>query len=1030
MKIKLTVLFIIFIFLLITTVPISGNIILNKIIPKKTDYIEEQIFSYISDNNFELKSNYQNYKWSIENLKDGKKDFRLLMHSRHLVIKFKEDTLVSLSLSSNNFMLTSISSIDLLNEKYNVITIEKLYKDFTFPGLSSFYKFIFQNDIDVNDLVKEYSLNPNVEYAEPNYINHFSSISYTLKDELQETIQTVSNDSGIIPNDPLFDEQWSLNQPNDCDIDAPEAWTIDTGNENVVIAMVDSGVDYNHPDLEGNIWINTDEIPNNCIDDDGNGFVDDVRGWDFVDDDNTPMDNYGSGTLNSGIACAMTNNSIGIAGVCWNCKIMAVRSGDEKGLTNENIVKGIIYAVENGADVISMSWGSYSPSDLIKDALDYASSQGIVLINAAGNDNGDIHRYPVRYDNVIAVAGTNQSDNRAIFSYLTSSNYGKWVDVAAPCVDILSTLNYDRYAWVTGTGVPLVSGLAGLLLSKHNDYPYPAEMVRSVIRFSADEIETDEYIGTGRINAYNALMMEPFAFHLKPIDKWEDTKGTIDIEGIVWGDNLEHYILELGAGENPGSWIELLNSTTPQAGVLYSLDTTLLDEGLYCLRLQAVYTHGNMVEENLIYVNNLAEGSFDADLYVSTCFNSSTPGWGVTHFDKIQNSVDNADNGDTIFVYEGFYSEYVEIKKPLKSISLIGQNTNWTILLGTINIENTSKIRISGFKIRLFEYKYMIEFWGSSDCIIEDNFFDGMAVTYGGIDLYIGSSNNIVQNNMIIREGFAPNAGLAHFSGIDIRGSPDNVISNNTIAGWRTGIIMGSTIVIGRAIHNMVKYNVIEKNMYGVDLGAFLFGFVGKNTFYKNIIRNNTECGVELWCGCEYLFYKNTISGNGCGVFFDEQSSINSFIANNISNNIGHGVIINDLVSIFLNKFYYNNFIDNGLYWDTLNAWDEKTNLWYKSEGLFKGIGNYWSDYTGSDGNGDGFGDTPYNVPGGDNKDRFPFMKPVNIDDVVVFDFNKKDLTDLSIIKSKNKTVFNSLLLRFLEQHPLIQYISQRFTIY
>jgi parallel beta-helix repeat protein len=278
---------------------------------------------------------------------------------------------------------------------------------------------------------------------------------------------------------------------------------------------------------------------------------------------------------------------------------------------------------------------------------------------------------------------------------------------------------------------------------------------------------------------------------------------------------------------------------------------------------------------------------------------------------------------------------------------------------------------------------------------------------------------------MIRQEGYNPSI-FGYLTGISVLGSSDNVISNNTMTGWRGGIQIGSSIVLGRSIHNMVKYNVIENNMIGADLGAFLFGLIGKNTFYKNIIRNNTESGVSLWSGCQFLFYKNTITGNHwSGVEFLDYSCYNTFIANNISNNRLEGVSIYDSWDgIFQNKFYYNNFIDNFIYWDNRNVWDEKTNIWYKSEGLFKGIGNYWSDYTGSDGNGDGFGDTPYNVPGGSNKDRFPFMKPVNIDDVVVFDL-VRDLAKLTVTMPLVKSTSSSPLLRFLERFPLLNLFIQ-----
>jgi len=182
-------------------------------------------------------------------------------------------------------------------------------------------KFRIPQDDNVEKWIEAYKNDPNVEYAEPNYIY-----------KIQATY----------PNDPKFQDgsEWALNQITDSDIDAPEAWDMERGNGRVVVAIVDTGVDWNHPDLEANIWTNPGEIPSNGIDDDRNGFIDDVKGWDFVDtensvwpgedgtkEDNNPMDFHGHGTMVAGIVGAVTNNSIGIAGVSWYSKIMPLRAG-------------------------------------------------------------------------------------------------------------------------------------------------------------------------------------------------------------------------------------------------------------------------------------------------------------------------------------------------------------------------------------------------------------------------------------------------------------------------------------------------------------------------------------------------------------------------------------------------------------------------------------------------------------------------------------------------------------------------------
>ena len=414
------------------------------------------------------------------------------------IVKFKESPI-------------SCVSVDNLNEKYQVKSIVKVFKNSENTILDNVYIFNVPRDSDILSIVKDYSSLSNVKYSEPNYVIHLCGI----------------------PNDPDFDKQYSLDNIGQyggtpgADIDAPEAWDIETGSSDVVIAVIDTGVDYTHPDLADNIWVNEDEIPDNDIDDDGNGYVDDVHGYDFADDESNTLDINGHGTHCAGVVGAVGNNGIGIAGVCWNCKIMPVQIFVEDFSGNvttfySRLAQGIKYAADNGADIMSMSCRAFFYSDLLKDSVDYAYDKGIVMVAAAGNDNVNDKVYPGSYDNVIAVGATDNNDSRMdTYDYRireqVRSNWGDWVDVAAPGEWIYSTYptyttititEYgfnQNYEYCTGTSMatPHVAGLAALILSKNPTYT--PDKVKSVICANVDPYDSDKYIGTGRINAYKAI---------------------------------------------------------------------------------------------------------------------------------------------------------------------------------------------------------------------------------------------------------------------------------------------------------------------------------------------------------------------------------------------------------------------------------------------------------------------------------------------------------------------------------------------
>jgi subtilisin family serine protease len=257
------------------------------------------------------------------------------------------------------------------------------------------------------------------------------------------------------PNDQDFGLLWGLHDPvGDHDIDAPEAWDTQTGSSNVVVAVIDSGVAYDHPELNDNIWVNPDEIPGNGVDDDGNGRIDDVRGWDFIQNDNAPLDFYGHGTHVAGTIGAEGNNNADIAGVNWDVSIMAVRAGDANGsLPGTAILNAINYACGEHADIVNGSFGGPGKSQTIANAIKSNACKNTLFVFAAGNDGANLtnntnstNAYPCEYHrpsphgfsvpNIICVAATNQNDALARFS-----NRGKAaVHLAAPGVGIYSSL--------------------------------------------------------------------------------------------------------------------------------------------------------------------------------------------------------------------------------------------------------------------------------------------------------------------------------------------------------------------------------------------------------------------------------------------------------------------------------------------------------------------------------------------------------------------------------------------------------------
>ncbi len=419
--------------------------------------------------------------------------------------------------------------------------------------------FIFKTSASTNLLLlaRELSQEPSVEYAEPNYILHSHSI----------------------PNDPLVNQIYPLGI-----IHADSAWNIQKGDSDVVIGIIDTGVDWDHPDLAPSIWKNVNEIPGNNIDDDGNGFIDDVRGWDFVENtfdafpgedsttqDNDPMDFDGHGTHVAGIAAGTTNNGIGIASLAWGCKIMPLRIGwhskDGNGLGYaSDMAKAFVYAAENGASICNLSFGT---TGAVLDGAKYAFKNGVVIVNSAGNSSSDESAVLGSQSWALSVAATNSEDKKASYSTFNSS-----VDVSAPGGDFssgnfqgfLSTIIHpstfygnQEYVQFQGTSMssPLVASLAGLIKSQHKNWT-PSQIMFQIVG-TADNIDSKnplyvKKLGSGRINALRALtetiVAKPkFKIISVSVDDSKNGNGnrlldpgeTVNINCIIrneWGDAL------------------------------------------------------------------------------------------------------------------------------------------------------------------------------------------------------------------------------------------------------------------------------------------------------------------------------------------------------------------------------------------------------------------------------------------------------------------------------------------------------------
>ncbi|MCK5737931.1 S8 family serine peptidase, partial [bacterium] len=513
--------------------------------------------------------------------------------SNEILVKFRET-----QSPEQVFVHLQSAKTGLRLNKEQPLEVTALFGKLTPVSSASFFKIQISEPSNLDSLIRRLAALWDVEYAQPNYIHHID----------------------IAPNDPLYPDQWALPL-----LHMETVWAQTTGTTDVLIAIIDTGIEVAHPDLQGAIHLNPGEDVNgngtieptdfNGIDDDGNGFVDDICGWDFTDAphfpdfgdyrerDNDPADEHGHGTAVAGLIGAQLNNEIGIAGMAPGCRLLNLRAGTSRGLLEEDdVAAAVVYAVHMGAQIINMSFGDEVASPLLRDVMAFAADAGVLLVASAGNSSSLSPHYPSGYAEAISVGSVTRD------LYLSSfSNYGPAIDLVAPGSDLFTTNLNGEYQPFSGTSAaaPIVSAAAGLLWSKYPDWS--AQEIHGRLMSTCRDLGQsgpDNLYGNGLVDPLNAL--DSSGSTILEIITPQSNSGTaepaIDVTGSAAGTYFKRYFLRLFTGlEMDSPVLELEQSEQVIRGKLGRFDLTSLPDTVYTIVLTLETITGQYVEQKVVF---------------------------------------------------------------------------------------------------------------------------------------------------------------------------------------------------------------------------------------------------------------------------------------------------------------------------------------------------------------------------------------------------------------------------------------------
>ncbi len=533
-----------------------------------------------------------------------------LIHGLHLsaqevIVRFQEEVQVLPDAAHPRQYISNTPAIRQVLQEHPPQSVQQLLTAFSGqlpPSLTNIHKWKYDTAEEALSTLEELRRQPGVVYAE---LNH--------------AYRVVQGSA-----DPFRSEQWYLNN-----IHGIAAWDIETGDESVLVGVIDTGVDYLHEDLQSQVWINSaedlnhnqrlDSLDLNGVDDDGNGYVDDVIGWDFTDapefpdqgdyltPDPDPMDEFagGHGTVVAGIIAAARNNNVGISGIAPGVRVMALRAGTASGfLEEDDVAEAILYAIDNGCKVINMSFGDVAFSFLLRDAIQYGVSQGVLFVASAGNSGTSEPNYPAAFDETISVGATTEDNGLAGFS-----NYGSTISLVAPGAEIFSTKIGNQYGRQSGTSfsAPMVSAALALLISHYPDATPP--QLTGALLASATDLGFpgwDAFYGHGLLNVAGSLQIteQGYVEIISPASGSGISQESLPIIGTVFGPNLESFALSYGVGENPGQMnlIQEVSGTQLLQDTLAIWDVAGLADTTYTLELRLHQFQQNDLVKRTIFV--------------------------------------------------------------------------------------------------------------------------------------------------------------------------------------------------------------------------------------------------------------------------------------------------------------------------------------------------------------------------------------------------------------------------------------------